>query len=67
MAKNEYTSPSADEFLQLIQAHSPQKPQIASTYDELARIADNVVHANLGESGQEDTTVKQVVEEDDIP
>lgn len=37
------------------------------TYDELARIADNVVHANLGESGQEDTTAKQIVEDDDIP
>lgn len=37
------------------------------TYDELARIADNVVHANLGESGQEDTPAKHVVEERDIP
>ena len=31
MAKKKYTSPNADEFLQLIQAHSPQNSQIAST------------------------------------
>ena len=37
------------------------------TYDELGRIADNVVHANLGESGQADPVSKQVVEDDDIP
>ena len=37
------------------------------TFDELGRIADNVVHANLGESGQTDPVSKQVVEDDDIP
>jgi len=37
------------------------------TYDELARIADNVVHANLGESGQENTTTNKVIEDNDIP
>lgn len=35
------------------------------TYDELYRIADNVVHANLGESGQED--IWQLSGVDDIP
>lgn len=35
------------------------------TYDELYRVADNVVHANLGESGQNDT--ESVPEEEDIP
>ncbi|MBB02236.1 MAG: hypothetical protein CMJ47_06290 [Planctomyces sp.] len=35
------------------------------TYDELYRIADNVVHANLGESGQED--IDTSVDEDGLP
>lgn len=37
------------------------------TYDELGRIADNVVNANLGESGQSDATSKPVIEDDDVP
>jgi len=51
------------EALRMFNSHLSRVEVI--TYDELYRIADNVVHANLGESGQED--VEKAVGEDDIP